>query len=220
MLPPRGALPKTNDEDPVDYYYGVTGPLYRGRLALAARLLGRGYDALLDVGYGSGIFFPELAQRARTLVGVEVHAEDERVRDSLRALGVDVELRQGSIFELPAADGEFDGLVSLSLLEHLRELERALTELRRVLDVDGIAVLGFPVRHAVSDTFFRLFGFDPRELHPSSHDDILGAANAHPGFEVEQVATFPRLPLGLNAYAACRLRALAGGKLRDAELRR
>jgi SAM-dependent methyltransferase len=210
VLPPRGALPKTNDEDPVDYYYGVTAPLYRGRLVLAARLLGRGYDALLDVGYGSGIFFPELARRARTLVGVEVHEEEERVRESLRALGVTVELRRGSVFELPARDGEFDAVICLSVLEHLRGLDAALTELRRVLVAGGRCVLGFPVRQPLTDAFFRLFGFDPRELHPSSHTDILDAARAHPGFEIERVASFPRaLPLALSGYAACRLVARA-----------
>lgn len=209
LLPPRGALPKTNDEDPVDYYYGVTAPLYRGRLTVAARLLGRGYPSLLDVGYGSGIFFPELARRAERLVGVEVHHQEARVDDALRGLGVDVDLRPGSILELPAADGEFDAVVCLSVLEHLRELGGALSELRRVLTSGGMAVLGFPVRQPLTDAFFRLFGFDPRQLHPSSHTDILRAAEQDETFAVERVAHFPRvLPLQLSGYAACRLRAV------------
>jgi SAM-dependent methyltransferase len=209
LLPPRGAVPKTNDEDPVDYYYGVTAPLYRGRLTLAARLLGRGYPSLLDVGYGSGIFFPELARRADRLVGVEVHGEEARVGDALHRLGVDVELRPGSILELPAEDGEFDAVVCLSVLEHLLELGGALSELRRVLASGGMAVLGFPVRQPLTDAFFRIFGFDPRELHPSSHTDILRAAEQDEAFAVERVAHFPRLlPLRLSGYAACRLRAV------------
>jgi SAM-dependent methyltransferase len=209
LLPPRGALPKTNDEDPVDYYYGVTAPLYRGRLALAARMLGRGYPSLLDVGYGSGIFFPELARRAERLVGVEVHGDEERVTEALRKLGVEAELRPGSILELPAGDGEFDAVVCLSVLEHLHELAGALHELRRVLTRGGVAVLGFPVRQPVTDAFFRVFGFDPRELHPSSHTDILRAAARDGRFRIDRVAHFPRLlPLAMSGYAACRLRAV------------
>jgi SAM-dependent methyltransferase len=209
LLPPRGALPKTNDEDPVDYYYGVTAPLYRGRLAIAARMLGRGYPSLLDVGYGSGIFFPELARRAERLVGVEVHRQEASVAEALRELGVDVELRTGSILELPAEDAEFDAVVCLSVLEHLRELGSSLRELRRVLAHGGVAVLGFPVRQPLTDAFFRIFGFEPRELHPSSHTDILRAAGRDGGFDVERVAHFPRvLPLGLSGYAACRLRGV------------
>jgi SAM-dependent methyltransferase len=208
-LPKRGSLPKTNEEDPVDYYYGLTAPLYRGRLSVAARLLGAGYRSLLDVGYGSGIFFPELARRAERLVGVEVHGDEARVGDALRKLGVDAELRPGSILDLPAGDGETDALVCLSVLEHLRELGSALRELRRVLARGGVAVLGFPVRQPLTDAFFRVFGFDPRELHPSSHTDILRAARQDDGFDVERVAHFPRLlPLAVSGYAACRLRAV------------
>lgn len=208
-LPKRGSLPKTNEEDPVDYYYGLTAPLYRGRLSVAARLLGMGYRSLLDVGYGSGIFFPELARRAERLVGVEVHGQEDGVREALRRLGVEVELRPGSILELPADNGEFDAVVCLSVLEHLRELGSALREVRRVLAHGGVAILGFPVRQPLTDAFFRVFGFDPRELHPSSHTDILRAAGRDGGFDVERVAHFPRLlPLGLSGYAACRLRAV------------
>jgi SAM-dependent methyltransferase len=208
-LPRRGVLPKTNDEDPVEYYYGITAPLYRGRLSIAAGLLGDGYRTLLDVGYGSGIFFLELGRRSERLVGVEVHGKETSVTDALRRLGVRAELRPGSIYDLPAADAEFDALVSLSVLEHLGDLERALDELRRVVVRGGVCVLGFPVRQPLTDAFFRLFGFDPRELHPSSHRDILAATGAHPGFVVERVAHFPRvLPLALAGYAACRCRAV------------
>jgi hypothetical protein len=64
------------------------------------------------------------------------------------------------------------------------------------------------VRQPLTDAFFRIFGFDPRELHPSSHTDILRAAEQDSGFAVERVAHFPRLlPLPLSGYAACRLRA-------------
>ena len=208
VLPPRGALPKTSDEDPLDYYYGLTAPLYRGRLSLAARLLSRGHRSLLDIGYGSGIFFPELARRAQRLAGVEVH-DGTAVSSALARLGLDVELRSGSIYALPAGDGEFDALVSLSVLEHLQPLEPAFRELRRVLELRGVAVLGFPVRHALTDLFFRAFGYDPRALHPSSHADVLAAARASDGFALERVATFPRfLPVGASAYVVCALRAV------------
>lgn len=208
LLPPPGALVKTNDEDPVEFYYGITAPLYRGRLAMAARLLGRGYRALLDVGYGSGIFFPELARRAIRLAGVEVHEQEERVAGDLRALGLQVDLRPGSILELPFDDAAFDAVVCLSVLEHLRELDRALRELRRVLEPGGVCVLGFPVRQPLTDAFFRLFGYNPRALHPSSHADILAAARTHDGFAVDRVTHFPRLtPLAISGYAGCRLRA-------------
>ena len=207
LLPPRGLVPKPNADDPVDYYYKpLTAHLYRVRLELAVDLLGVGrYPSLLEVGYGSGIFLPELARHADRLVAVDVHPESARVQDMLRRLEVDAELRRASLFELPFEEGEFHGLVCVSVLEHLTELDRALDELRRVLRPGGVAVFGFPTRNPFTDAFLRLARYDPREIHPSSHADILAAAERHPGFALDALARFPSLlPQSLSAYVACR----------------
>ena len=213
VLPARGLAPKTAPDDPVDYYYRpLTGSLYRGRLALASRLLGHEtFDALLEVGYGSGIFLPELARRSSRLVALDLHDERARVEEMLRSLGVTADLRTGSLFEMPFGAGEFDALVCLSVLEHVRELDAALDEIERVLAPGGIAVLGFPVRNVLTDGFFRLVGYDPREIHPSSHRDILAAVQRHSSLTLERPLRLPPfLPQDLAAYVACRLRAPSG----------
>jgi SAM-dependent methyltransferase len=210
-LPPRALVPKPAEDDPVDYYFKpLTAAIYRARLKLAARLLGDDrYGSLLEVGYGSGIFLPELARRCDRLVAIDVHGESARVGRMLEQVGAAADLRQASLFEMPFDAGELDALVCLSVLEHITALEAALTEFRRILPVGGIAVLGFPVRNPVTDTFFRAVGFNPREIHPSSHRDILAAADSHPGFVVEREGRFPPLaPLDLAAYVACRCRAV------------
>ncbi len=210
LLPPRDHVVKTDPDDPIDYYYrALTGPLYRARLRLVARLLGRERRAsVLDVGYGSGVFLPELARRADRVVGVDLHDEHERIAGLLARMGVDAELRRASLYELPFEESEFDATVCVSVLEHVTDLRGALDELRRVLRRGGVAVLGFPVRNPATDAFFRLAGYDPRAIHPSSHADIVRAARQHPGFELEREGRFPRLlPLPLAAYAACRCRA-------------
>ena len=209
-LPPRELVPKPDDDDPIDYYYRpLTGRLYRARLQQAVDLLGQpSYGSLLEVGYGSGVFLPELARHAERLVAIDIHGVSERVEDMLRSLGIHATLFQASLFELPFERDEFDGLVCISVLEHLTELERALDEFRRVLEPGGTLVLGFPVRNPLTDGFFRLAGYDPRAIHPSSHSDILNAAERHPGFAVERRTHFPSLlPISLSAYASCRCRA-------------
>jgi len=210
-LPPRELVPKPAPDDPVDYYYRLpTARIYRARLKLAVSLLGpETYGSLLEVGYGSGIFLPELARTSQRLAGIDVHGESDRVNEMLTQLGIEADLREASLFEMPFGDEEFDVLVCLSVLEHIVELEAALTEFRRVLKPRGVAVLGFPVRNPVTDTFFRAVGYNPREIHPSSHRDILEAAHRHPTFVVEREERFPRwLPLNLAGYAASRCRAI------------
>ena len=210
-LPPRELVPKPEPDDPVDYYYRLpTARIYRARLKLAVGLLGpESYGSTLEVGYGSGIFLPELARRSRRLTGIDVHEESARVHKMLTQLGIEAELHEASLFEMPFADGEFDALVCLSVLEHVVELEAALSEFRRVLRPGGVAVHGFPVRNPITDTFFRAVGYNPREIHPSSHGDILEAARRHPGFTVEREGRYPRwAPLALAGYAGVRTRAV------------
>lgn len=210
-LPPRGALPRPDEDDPLVYYYRpLTRGLYRGRLRLAMRLLGTGpFKSLLEVGYGSGILLPELSRRAKRLVAVDIHPAKEAVKVSMERLGVDVDLREASLFEMPFADEEFDALVCLSVLEHLTELDRALDEFARVMRPDGLAVVGVPVRNPLTDSFFRLVGYNPREIHPSSERDILTAATRSAAFVVERSAYFPPVrPRALSAYLCCLLRRL------------
>src|SRR3954464_12441523 len=101
-LPPRGSLPKPDADDPLDYYYRpLTARIYRARLRLAMRLLGEGpYESLLELGYGSGILLPELTRRARRVAAIDVHDQRDAVERALRALDVEAELRQASLFEL------------------------------------------------------------------------------------------------------------------------
>lgn len=207
LIPPKGMAPKPDADDPVDYYYHpLVGWLYRARLSLAVDLLGpRRHDSLLEIGYGSGIFLPELARHAGRIAGIDIHSESERVNGMLERLGLEADLREGTLFELPWEEGAFDALVCLSVLEHLVELDAALDEFRRVLRPGGVAVLGFPTRNPFTDGFFRLVGYNPRAIHPSSHADILAAAERQRGFTVERKRHFPGLfPTPVSAYVACR----------------
>jgi len=204
-------VPKTAPDDPIDYYYKLpTARLYRARLRLVSALLGADrFDAMLEVGYGSGIYLPDLDRRCHRLAAVDVHSERERVEAMLRHLEITADLHDASLFEMPFSDGEFDGLVCLSVLEHITELDASLTEFRRVLRPEGVAVLGFPIRNLVTDSFFRLVGYNPREIHPSSHRDISAAAHARRDLVVEHESRFPSfLPTDIGAYAAIRCRAV------------
>jgi SAM-dependent methyltransferase len=211
LLPPRELVTKPDAEDPIEYYYRpLTRWLYRSRLRDTVRALGDGkFDTLLDVGYGSGIFIPELARRTKRLVGVDVHAGREGVQKMAAGLGIDVELLHASLFELPFEDEGFDALVSVSVLEHLRDLVPALTELRRVVRAGGVLVFGTPVRNIATSSFFRLVGYDPSEIHPSGHREIEAAIHATPGLDLERRIHFPRvLPLGIAAYVTFLCRAV------------
>ena len=84
---------------------------------------------ILDVGCGEG----ELAERMLRELGADVVALDqsERMVELTQARGVDAIV--GDVQELPFADGEFDCGLAAWMLYHVPELDRALSELARVL---------------------------------------------------------------------------------------
>jgi SAM-dependent methyltransferase len=105
----------------------ATGPSAR-RLAFEA-IAEVEPSRVLEVGCGRG----ELADRIARELGAEVTALDqsERMVELARALGVDA--RVGDVQELPFEDSSFDCAVAAWMLYHVPDLDRALTELARVL---------------------------------------------------------------------------------------
>jgi len=204
-LPAKEHISPTNDEDPLQYYYSpLTGYVYTRRLQLVCELLGDGpFQNLLEIGYGSGILLPELSQRCRHLAAVDIHWQFDQVYTMLEAEGVEASLHQGDVRSLPFQDGEFDAVVCISVLEHLVHLEAAVGEISRVLRPKGVVVAGFPVRNIITGAFYRLVGYDPVKIHPSSHRDILDAIRA--GLQLDRSVIFPSfLPMDLSWYVACR----------------
>lgn len=91
---------------------------------------------ILEVGCGTGV----MAERINALPGVTLIATDfsERFVELTAARGVDA--RQADICYLPFDDASFDVVYAGWMLYHVRDLERALNEVRRVLKPGGTFV--------------------------------------------------------------------------------
>ena len=202
-IPPRQHMQKTSNEDAITFYYwpGIRY-LYLKRLANTLELLGEGpYHKLLEIGYGSGIALPELSQRCQQLYGVDIHKNVSMVEKSMKKEKIQAILSVGNILCLDFEDAFFDAVVSVSVLEHIQNLDKAVGEIHRVLKQGGQAVLSFPVRNIITDTFFRMVGFKPREIHPSSHQDILSAVSQY--FDSFSMLNFPKfLPHDIALYTS------------------
>jgi ubiquinone/menaquinone biosynthesis C-methylase UbiE len=205
-IPLRKNIKATNVEDPLDFYYlfGIRR-FYLKRLKMALPLLAGPYANLLEIGYGSGILFPELASRCAKLYGVDTHEQNRLVEEMMEKEGIKAELVTGNILHLPYEDGKFDGVVCLSVLEHIADLEQAVTEIKRVLSEQGTAVIGFPVKNKITDFLFRLVGFDHSKHHVSNHRVIMDKLSQH--LIVEKTVRFPALlPLDYSLYKVVKCR--------------
>ncbi len=208
-IPAKQNIHETDQEDPLKWYY-VPGTryFYLKRLEMAVDLLDNAQmQKLLDIGFGSGIFLPELVKKCKTLYGIDVHEKIDLVRQMLEKEGVAAELSQGSVLDLQFENETFDCVVCVSVLEHIRDLDKAIGEIHRILKKGGIAILGFPVKNKITDSALHVLGFNLdttlEERHPSSHQMILNAVRKK--FEIEDKLKFPKfLPLNCGLYYVCR----------------
>jgi SAM-dependent methyltransferase len=95
----------------------------------------------------------------------------------------------GPITALPFADGAFDLLCALDIIEHVDDDERALAELARVAAPGAALILSTPL-HAAQWTAFDEFVGHRRRYEP---DQLLAQLARH-GFTVEQSAIFGMKP--------------------------
>jgi SAM-dependent methyltransferase len=215
QLPPRGALQPNSDVDPLRYYYTpLVGRIFTSRLQIGLDLIDARFEKLLEIGYGSGLLMPSLAQICDEIYGADLLPEPPGLRQNLHSLGVTPrELVQADVRKLPFADGLFDGAVAFSILEHLKqhELEAALAELARVLQPGGRLLIGMPAVHPFMNAAFAAIGFhNIDDHHFSGLPAALAAARVH--FSVEKRASLPRLmrfaPTGWAPYSAVLFRKL------------
>jgi ubiquinone/menaquinone biosynthesis C-methylase UbiE len=209
-LVPLDALVKTSDLDQAAWNYqrGALGHVQRKRFELGRHLLDfrTHYADILEVGYGSGIFLPELNGRADRVHGVDVHRHDAAVAELLRANGVDADLRVGRAEDLPYGDACFDAVVAVSSLEFVDDINRTCTELARVLRPGGVGVFVTPGHSKLLDRGLRfLTGEDAENTFRGRRQLVLPALRRH--FHVEREIRYPRLP-SLWLYTAVLVRAM------------
>jgi SAM-dependent methyltransferase len=156
-LLPKTALIKTCDVDQAALnFHPLLGLIARLRFWIILSLLPhRRFSRLLEIGYGSGIFLPELARHCDYLYGVDIHRYATDVLCHLRHHQVDAQLVCGSATGLPFADKSFDCIVAMSCLEYMDPFDTAAREVKRVLRSDGCFVFVSPGNSPLID-----FGHD------------------------------------------------------------
>lgn len=158
-LLPREALLKTGDVDHAAWNYdGLLGYVSRRRFNLVRRLLPKErVGKLLEVGYGSGVFFPELAKHADELYGADIHQRPADVTAVLAKAGIRVQLATAPAEALPFADETFDVVIAVSTFEFVTDAKRAINELARVLKPGGRVIVVTPGQSPLLDLALRVF---------------------------------------------------------------
>ncbi|HWZ61179.1 MAG TPA: class I SAM-dependent methyltransferase [Gemmatimonadaceae bacterium] len=187
-LPPSDRLLKTGPVDAVEQYFaGGFGWVLRQRLQWVCDALPRGpLFSVLEIGYGSAIFFYELSVHADRIVGIDVHPHGAAVRKRLLADRIVAELAQASGMALPFRDGSFDVVVIVSALEFMDDPGLCLRESLRVVKPGGLVTAVTPRILPWADRLYRvLVGWDPESDFRGGRDRVQRAL-ADPALQAER----------------------------------
>lgn len=150
---------------------------------------------ILDVGCGLGTLAIEMAQRGGLVTGIEPGEAWRRVAQSrVRELCLDnITILPGEAEALPFRDGSFDYITSVQVLEHVKNPEHAIAEMRRVLRRCGTAYVSCENYLAFREQHYKVRWFP---LLPKKIGAIyLRARGRNPNFLLDDVTytTYPRL---------------------------
>lgn len=132
-----------------DYDETLTARMFAGRTAEthAAFFLPhlKPEMSLLDCGSGPGTITAGLAQIVSPgkVIGIEFdESQVELASEYATKLGLaNVQFEQGSVYDLPYPDNQFDAVFSHAMLDHLFDPVAAIKEMRRVLKPGGVVGL-------------------------------------------------------------------------------
>ncbi len=213
-IPNRKHHPVVEGDFTTQYYHKpLLRYFYLRRLKKAFEFIHESkFERVLDIGFGSGVFFPQLSTLSQELYGVDINPNIPEVKSMLELENISVALYKSSVLSLPFQDESFDCVVSISMLEHIHKLDIAVYEIWRVLKKGGCAVLGYPVQNKLTDFLLIAAGSEHdhgqplREVHPNSHQDILGVLKKifRTDLQIKHMPALLPLDLSLYCWSYCK----------------
>ncbi len=134
---------------------------------------------VLDLGSGEGFGAAILSESAEQVVGVDV---DERTveHSKLNYGGANLEFRVGTALDLSDFEtGSFGAVVAFEIIEHVRDQERVLAEIARVLSDEGVLVVSTPDRRLYSEVTGQRNPFHEHELSLEEFQQLLAEHFPH-----------------------------------------
>ena len=115
-------------------------------LELLPEKLGR----VLDIGCGPGVMTEVVLERGGTFEGLDLSTE--MIREGAEKFGhlPGVTFAEGNIEALNAADNSYDQVICMAVIEYLKTPDLALSEIARVLQPGGTAIITVPKRWNIS----------------------------------------------------------------------
>lgn len=166
------------------------------RMDVALKLISSG-DSALDIGCGDGTFAAALASRFAHVSGVDISSE---AVEAAKRRGIDAEQVNMDVEPLPFADGAFDTVTCLDVLEHVFDPRISALEIARVCKPGATLIITTPnmrywrhIRSIIAGKFPRTSmdeeAYDGGHLHYYTAANLIALIS--PWFDVAQVKGVP-----------------------------
>lgn len=161
-------------KDLLDYLYrGVIGYFQRRGHRIIHQWTRRYEDEIvLEIGCGHGHHL-QFGEKYKNYVGLDICLDFLRTAKARYANKI-IPI-QGDAYDLPFKDNSIDVIVSVYILEHLKQLGRALSEVKRVLRPGGSFLVGLPCEGGFCYNVGREFTSKPymEKKYSISYDAII-----------------------------------------------
>jgi SAM-dependent methyltransferase len=155
----------TPDSGPLAFHYAAEIQVLAEQLTIDSSW------RVLDVGTGAGRFGAFFAERGCRVTGVDLNPDMlEMARETARQRQLEgrFEVMQGSAEDLSQfGDGEFDVVLCMELFDHLPDLGRALSEMRRKLKVAGRFVFTYVPSESIYGALGNVYRWFRTRLTPA-----------------------------------------------------
>jgi ubiquinone/menaquinone biosynthesis C-methylase UbiE len=147
-------------------------------------------DRILEIGCGIGTIVHELSKKGHNIIGIDISSE--AIEYGKKKYG-DIHLEVQAAEILPYENESFDVVLSFDLFEHIAEIDKHISEVRRVLHPGGYYLFQTPNRYSniIYETLWTK-SLQWRRYHPSLHSPgQLRRRMARHGFETRFVKMNP-----------------------------
>lgn len=169
--------------------------VYRKNYQIALEFTKPHNKPVLDIGFASANFFLKLVSYTDKYIGIELSPDKcERTNQLLLTRKVRPCLVAGDARHMPFRDSSFTFAYALNTLEHIKKIDAALTEIKRVTSEGGYLIVSAPTENYLYRLGRKLIGFQTPKDHYYSSKEIEDKLSKH--FKIIRRKTiYPILPL-------------------------
>lgn len=142
-------------------------------------------ERILDIGCGIGYYTFELSSKFDCEVeGIDLDAEDIKLANKIKDImkNTNVNFRVSDVLKLDYPDDSFDKIIMSEVLEHIRDDQKVLMDLNRILKSNGYMIISSPYAEVVEEYV------DQKHKLNLNKDLNINGGHVRNGYSIERIS--------------------------------